>query len=67
MSETLKYRGCLIGHTDWVTAIATPVDTTSNIVLSSSRYALVSRCMRVELPAALAGPRTPGTTFHAII
>lgn len=37
MSETLKYRGCLVGHTGWVTAIATPVDTTSNIVLSSSR------------------------------
>lgn len=35
--ETLKFRGVLVGHSDWVTAIATPVDTASNIVISASR------------------------------
>eukprot|EP01025_Chloroclados_australasicus_P067748 TRINITY_DN938_c0_g4_i4.p1 TRINITY_DN938_c0_g4~~TRINITY_DN938_c0_g4_i4.p1 ORF type:complete len:387 (-),score=27.64 TRINITY_DN938_c0_g4_i4:1406-2566(-) len=36
-SETLRFRGVLVGHSDWVTAIATPVETSSNIVLSASR------------------------------
>ena len=35
--ETLKFRGVLVGHSDWVTAIATPVDTASDIVISASR------------------------------
>jgi hypothetical protein len=40
--ETLKFRGVLVGHSDWVTAIATPVDTASNVVISASRCALRS-------------------------
>eukprot|EP01066_Platyproteum_vivax_P016461 Platyproteum_vivax@DN712_c0_g1_i2.p1 len=36
MSETLVYRGCLQGHTDWVTSIATTVEA-SNMIISSSR------------------------------
>lgn len=35
--ETLKLRGVLVGHSDWVTAIATPIDTGSNTVISCSR------------------------------
>lgn len=36
-TETLRFRGVLVGHSDWVTAIATPVETSSNIILSASR------------------------------
>jgi guanine nucleotide-binding protein subunit beta-2-like 1 protein len=37
MSETLSFRGSLKGHQGWVTAIATPLDPNSDIVLSASR------------------------------
>lgn len=36
-AETLRYRGRLVGHSGWVTAIAAPVETSSNIILSASR------------------------------
>eukprot|EP00442_Polarella_glacialis_P042883 CAMPEP_0115095050 /NCGR_PEP_ID=MMETSP0227-20121206/28754_1 /TAXON_ID=89957 /ORGANISM="Polarella glacialis, Strain CCMP 1383" /LENGTH=49 /DNA_ID= /DNA_START= /DNA_END= /DNA_ORIENTATION= len=36
MTESLQYRGCLSGHRNWVTAIATTYEQ-SNIVVSSSR------------------------------
>lgn len=57
MSETLKYRGVLVGHTDWVTAIATPVDTASNVVLSCSRCVLQTR----------AGPRQVQTRVEQLL
>jgi guanine nucleotide-binding protein subunit beta-2-like 1 protein len=37
MAETLNFRGSLKGHQGWVTAIATPLDPASDIVLSASR------------------------------
>ena len=37
MSETLSLRGTLEGHAGWVTAIATPLDPASDVVLSASR------------------------------
>lgn len=37
MSETLSLRGTLEGHSGWVTAIATPLDPASDVVLSASR------------------------------
>jgi guanine nucleotide-binding protein subunit beta-2-like 1 protein len=37
MAETLSFRGSLKGHAGWVTAIATPLDPNSDIVLSASR------------------------------
>ncbi len=37
MAETLTLRGTLKGHTNWVTAIATPLDPASNTILSASR------------------------------
>lgn len=65
MSETLKYRGCLVGHTDWVTAIATPVDTTSNIVLSSSRYVASEGFGVVSAKAAAGLLRCLPESLHA--
>ncbi len=38
MAETLTLRGELKGHRGWVTAIAPPLDPTSDVLLSSSRY-----------------------------
>jgi guanine nucleotide-binding protein subunit beta-2-like 1 protein len=37
MAETLALRGTLKGHSGWVTAIATPLDPNSDVILSSSR------------------------------
>ncbi|PRW20813.1 Receptor of activated kinase C component of 40S small ribosomal subunit isoform A [Chlorella sorokiniana] len=37
MAETLTLRGELLGHKGWVTAIAAPLDPTSETLLSSSR------------------------------
>jgi len=37
MSETLVHRATLKGHSGWVTAIAAPIDTASNTLLSASR------------------------------
>jgi hypothetical protein len=37
MAETLTFRGSLKGHQGWVTAIATPIDPNSDIILSASR------------------------------
>lgn len=37
MAETLTLRATLKGHTNWVTAIATPLDPSSNTLLSASR------------------------------
>eukprot|EP01025_Chloroclados_australasicus_P038403 TRINITY_DN3951_c0_g1_i1.p1 TRINITY_DN3951_c0_g1~~TRINITY_DN3951_c0_g1_i1.p1 ORF type:complete len:328 (-),score=41.79 TRINITY_DN3951_c0_g1_i1:295-1278(-) len=37
MAETLVHRGDLVGHAGWVTSIATPIDLSSDIILSSSR------------------------------
>ena len=37
MGETLTLRGTLAGHKGWVTAIAPPLDPTSDVLLSSSR------------------------------
>lgn len=39
MAETLTLRGELKGHRGWVTAIAPPLDASSDVLLSSSRYA----------------------------
>ena len=39
MSETLTLRGELTGHKGWVTAIAPPLDPSSDVLLSSSRCA----------------------------
>lgn len=38
MAETLTLRATLKGHVNWVTSIATPLDPSSNTLLSSSRY-----------------------------
>jgi hypothetical protein len=40
MAETLSLRGELKGHRGWVTAIAPPLDPTSDVLLSSSRCVL---------------------------
>jgi guanine nucleotide-binding protein subunit beta-2-like 1 protein len=61
MSETLKYRGVLVGHTGWVTAIATPVDTASNMVLSCSRY------VAIDLLGPVVVARQDGELFTAAI
>jgi guanine nucleotide-binding protein subunit beta-2-like 1 protein len=37
MAETLTLRDTLKGHSGWVTAIATPLDPASNMLLSASR------------------------------
>jgi guanine nucleotide-binding protein subunit beta-2-like 1 protein len=37
MSETLTLRSTLKGHAGWVTALATPLDPNSNVLLSASR------------------------------
>lgn len=37
MAETLTHRATLKGHRGWVTAIATPLDPTADILLSASR------------------------------
>lgn len=37
MADTLTHRATLKGHAGWVTAIATPLDPTSNTLLSASR------------------------------
>lgn len=37
MAETLTLRATLKAHAGWVTAIATPLDPTSNVLLSASR------------------------------
>jgi guanine nucleotide-binding protein subunit beta-2-like 1 protein len=37
MAETLTLRGTLKGHKGWVTAIASPLDPTSDVIVSSSR------------------------------
>jgi len=37
MSDALSLRGVLKGHNGWVTALATPLDPTSNVLLSASR------------------------------
>eukprot|EP01026_Neomeris_dumetosa_P059565 TRINITY_DN5565_c0_g1_i1.p1 TRINITY_DN5565_c0_g1~~TRINITY_DN5565_c0_g1_i1.p1 ORF type:complete len:319 (-),score=40.56 TRINITY_DN5565_c0_g1_i1:177-1133(-) len=37
MAERLIFRAELVGHQGWVTSIATPIDPTQNILLSSSR------------------------------
>lgn len=37
MAETLTLRGTLTGHSGWVTAIAPPLDPTSDVLLSASR------------------------------
>lgn len=42
MAETLNFRGSLKGHQGWVTAIATPLDPASDIVLSASRCVVIA-------------------------
>ena len=37
MAETLVLRGTLKGHEGWVTAITSPLDMSSDVILSSSR------------------------------
>lgn len=68
-AETLRYRGCLVGHSDWVTAIAAPVETSSNIILSASRCvpagSIVCACLlalyRPRLQSELLKHRLPRT------
>jgi hypothetical protein len=56
MTETLNFRGTLKGHNGWVTAIATPLDPKSDIVLSASRcVALMARCTAASGHAAGSG------------
>ena len=60
--RTLTLRGELIGHKGWVTAIAAPLDPTSETLLSSSRCAPAAACF-----AAAAGgrPQQMSARFHA--
>lgn len=37
MAETLTHRATLKGHAGWVTAIATPLDPASDVLLTASR------------------------------
>jgi len=37
MSESLTHRATLKGHAGWVTAIATPLDPASDVLLTASR------------------------------
>ncbi|MGI4406687.1 hypothetical protein ACR2V0_28885, partial [Klebsiella pneumoniae] len=41
MAETLVLRGTMRAHTDWVTAIATPIDNSDTIVTASRDKSLI--------------------------
>lgn len=50
MAESLTLRGELRGHTGWVTAIATPNDEESDVLVTCSRYVRILRkhCLRLD-------------------
>ena len=49
MAESLTLRGELRGHTGWVTAIATPNDEESDVLVTCSRCARILRKQRLRL------------------